>query len=265
METSTAPIMPLHVPAPQVWASKSEEMQTVSGGRSNEGLPNSETNEEAAVPKKNLLAPPILPTASLVPKLSSTTNIMSSDDDAMAAGMPLIREALKLETSRNPKAATLIHRLNRVRLSIGQARWNHLRQPYPLDITYQEVDFNTLRRQFLSLYDEWQMAVHPPLPPPHELTGTRPRPQRASIEASNLASQPAPLPVALQDTATPANQPSSNIPGSAWLSSAGQREWCSLASSLSPHSLSHQARSLVDHRRSGQALHYLFPRSFVQK
>ncbi|RPA85641.1 hypothetical protein BJ508DRAFT_302471 [Ascobolus immersus RN42] len=93
------------------------------------------------------------------PSLPPTTPNMSNASPPniyQRPSMELVREALKLETACNPKATTLIHRINRVRIRYGQAAWEELREVYLTDITYEQTDFSTLRRQFLALYEAWQ-------------------------------------------------------------------------------------------------------------
>ncbi|RPA83911.1 hypothetical protein BJ508DRAFT_304433 [Ascobolus immersus RN42] len=131
-------------------------------------------------------------------------------------------KALKLETALNPKATTLIHRINRVRMRYGQTAWDELREPYPLDITYEPADFNTLRRQFLDLYEAWQQAVEGPQTPPPELLGQRRRRATTALPP-DYSPGPLPLPVALKDPATPPRRLTARVPPSAWLSSAGAR------------------------------------------
>ncbi|RPA72415.1 hypothetical protein BJ508DRAFT_314746 [Ascobolus immersus RN42] len=159
------------------------------------------------------------------PFLLQTTPNMSNASPPNIYQRPsieLVREALKLETACNPKASTLIHRINRVRIRYGQAEWEELREIYPTDITYEQADFSTLRRQFLALYEAWQREVMAPSPPPPELLGQRRRRATTALPP-DYSPGPEPLPVALKDPVTPPRCLTSRLPPSAWLSSAGAR------------------------------------------
>ncbi|RPA79117.1 hypothetical protein BJ508DRAFT_308706 [Ascobolus immersus RN42] len=186
------------------------------------------TNDHYVLPSHLLLPcqnnphhpPNLFPPASPFPPQTTMSN--SSPNIYMQPSIELVREALKLETAGNPKAATLIQRINRVRHRYGQAGWDELRQHYPRDITYEPADFSTLRRQFLDLYESWQQAVQGPSTPPAELLGQR-RQRATAALPPNYSPGPMPLPVALQDPETPARRAAVRLPASAWLSSAGAR------------------------------------------
>ncbi|RPA70679.1 hypothetical protein BJ508DRAFT_336919 [Ascobolus immersus RN42] len=187
-----------------------------------EGSLRPEEQEPTSLPRQPLpqiLAPS--PLESLVLN-SPTISSMSDSEDGLYVrpSIELVREALKLETAMNAKSASFIAKLNRVRLRFGTQRWNTLRLDYPLNITYEPMDFGTLRRQFLDQYDAWQLQVHPRGEVPAELLGQRRR--RASVEDAPEEG-PQPLPAALQDTATPPRRTTLQIPGSAWLSTQGAR------------------------------------------
>ncbi|RPA70924.1 hypothetical protein BJ508DRAFT_316077 [Ascobolus immersus RN42] len=133
----------------------------------------------------------------------------------------LVREALKIETSLNPKSVALIQKINRVRLRYGQLPWDEEKQRFPTGFTYEDGDFSTLRRLFLSEYEAWMRTAAPLPDPPAELLGKRRR--RASVKPEMDETQPEPLPVALQDPVTPPRRSTLQIPGSAWLSTQGAR------------------------------------------
>ncbi|RPA71393.1 hypothetical protein BJ508DRAFT_315651 [Ascobolus immersus RN42] len=127
---------------------------------------------------------------------------MSSSSDSENDGLfqrppiELVRSALKLDTSLNTKAVTMIQRIARVRRRYGVGRWNELREDYPPNITYEEQDFSTLRRDFLRQYEQWYATIHPLPPAPAELLGIRRR--RATTEPPATPSPP-PLPNPSQD------------------------------------------------------------------